>query len=52
MTRETNIANFPGLPGGHKRFHRSAFREYAVSIVKSENFMVLQEVNMIGFQPL
>src|ERR1700734_463925 len=47
---ESDVANLACLPGIEESFISSAFGEYAVGIVESDNLMVLYQIDVIGLQ--
>ena len=47
---ESDVANLPRLLGLENRFIGSTLREYAIGIVKADDFMVLHQIDVVGLQ--
>ena len=52
MSGEPDVANLAGLFGVQKRFQRPAFREEAVGVLHPDDFMALQQIDMVSLQAL
>ena len=52
VTGEANETYLPRLSGSDDRFHRAPFIEDSIRVLETDDFVMLEQIDMVNLEPL